>query len=313
MNAGKLIELLLRERAGKKDLTNVTKEIGEQVGLSGRQISRMRDYDGYPEDKAITKLISAMPELDVLDPTSFFSRLLSSNRSLSAKQRWLSQQNKTNSILIISGWQAPLALNNEDLMQLTLESLSNGFTYSLLYPALNAYPNKKENPDEQLIKMMKEWLNLFWKGLTLEKDKIDYKLKAGKSSVESINKIVVERIDTESVEKIINIDLDDLRRKRAINVLYLTNHDDLGFFNIFQSNYNIIYNLEEKFHDRKHSERYGLFNVEGCLIPPSNMEVEHMTESSLLSKGWLYYSTEKYQQILTAYRQIGIEMKSAID
>lgn len=313
MNAGKLIDLFLRERAAKKDLTNVTKEIGEQVGLSGRQISRMRDYDGYPEDKAIAKLITAIPELDVLDPASYFSRLLSSNRSMAAKQHWLSQQNKTNSISIISGWQAPLALNDESLMRLTLESLSNGFTYNLLYPSLSAYPNKKENPDNQLIEIMQGWLNLFWKGLNLEKERIVYKLSAGKASTESVVKRNIDEIDTASINKIINTDLKELQIKRAINIFYLTSFDDLGFFNLFQSNYNILYNLEEKYQERKNNERYGLFNVEGYLIPPSNIAVDSATESSLLSKGWLYYSTDKYQQISVAYQQIGTDMKSVID
>jgi hypothetical protein len=313
MNAGKLIDLFLRERAAKKDLTNVTKEIGEEVGLSGRQISRMRDYDGYPEDKAIAKLITAMPELDVLDPVSFFSRLLSSNRSMAAKQRWLSQQNKNNSISIISGWQAPLALNDKNLRRLTLESLSNGFTYNLLYPPLSSYPNKKEDSDEQILEMMRKWLDLFWRGLKLEKEEIDYNLSTGKASAESANKRVVEKLDTGLTNKIINIDLEELQNKKIIDLSYLTDEDDLGFFSLFRSDYNIIYNLEEKYQDRKSSERYGLFNVEGHLIPPSNIGIDNVTENSLLSKGWLYYSTDKYQQISRAYQQIGTKMQSVID
>jgi hypothetical protein len=305
INAGKLIELSLRDRAGKRDLTAITKEIGEKVGLSARQISRMRDYDGYPEDKAIEKLIAAMPELDVLDPASFFTRLLSSNRALTAKQRWLSEQNKENSILIISGWQAPLAIRDKGLSRLTLESLANGFTYNLLYPALSAYPQyQKEASEKDLLEMLEIWSNTFWKRLQTDKNNMEMDLESDEAYRLSLTADSAGLIDKGSVQKIISLDLEQLRKKGAIKICYLNSDDDIGFFSLFQSSYNLIYNLEKQYQDRKDTQRYGMFNIEGYLVPPSDTGIDENIAGSLLSKGWLYYSTEKYRQIATAYDQI---------
>jgi hypothetical protein len=84
---GKIINTHLnvqKEHIGyPKSVTDyINLDLAETSDLSGRQIERMKRYDGFPEDKSMNMIIEAIPSLDKFDPRSFTYSMLHNDNEI---------------------------------------------------------------------------------------------------------------------------------------------------------------------------------------------------------------------------------------
>ena len=144
---GKLIDAWIRlHRMIKKYPKSITDyinvELAEKSELSGRQIERMRRYDGFPEDKSMYKLINAIPDLDSLNYSDFTERLLLPFSVVVEAQNRIKPPPKgqLNTITLISGWIQPLGIEQIAIAKATTKNISQEFEYIFLYPDPQTYP-----------------------------------------------------------------------------------------------------------------------------------------------------------------------------
>lgn len=86
-HTGKVIDTMIRmtkvlSRYSKSITDFINLDLAEKSELSGRQIERMRKYEGYPEDKSAIKLINGVELLSFIDPTDYLRRTLINDKMI---------------------------------------------------------------------------------------------------------------------------------------------------------------------------------------------------------------------------------------
>lgn len=263
---GSLIDLIVhsaRNSADKK-VTEFIEQITINSRLSSRQVNRMRDYSGYPEDKSIIKLMEVLPDIDLLDPTTIPSRIL---LPWSGVQRDQAKLPANTSIIIASGWQPPKATFKENIAKSIAINISKGFSYTFVYPHPDTY--KGENADEMTnkwIENVRRKVSLAWENHIAweqeqENDSVGVKL--------SIEKEVKDHIG------------------------FINTKKQGDFWFKLPAPYCVFYNLG--LIDRDPNSRHGVFNIQGLLI--ADITKQNPERNDALSEGWLLTSEEQFKDI----------------
>jgi hypothetical protein len=307
---GKLIDTWIKLRRKidnyQRSVTDyINIELSEEADLSGRQIERMRRYDGFPEDKSIIKLINAIPDLKSLDCSDFVERLLlpfsvveqAQSRIKAPPQKGSKSNEILNTIVIISGWVPPLGINQNEIAQATTNNISGDFEYKFLYPDPQTYPEELgdgifglqgEAKNKEVETKTEGWINKFRQ-----------KCSGIKYSSEITN-------NDQSEEEGFSLlrEFGEIARNRILSIH--SNSSDSKFWFLLPSNYTVLYNPDKP----KNSgfDRYGMFNVKGKLIEfPSlaRLKDEEIDKNfSNSSSGWLYIEEEQFEDLAELYLKI---------
>jgi hypothetical protein len=294
---GKLIDTWIRLRRKidgyTKSVTEyINVELAEKAGLSGRQIERMRRYDGYPEDKSIIKLVSAIPDLKSLDCMNFVERLLLPFSVVEQAQDRIKSPPKDefNTIVIIAGWLKPLGIEKESISQATTKNISRGFKYIFLYPDPQTFPYlevEKGQTEEQYKKKVLEetekWINAFRRQCAASKN----------------NELSKEVEDWDELDIRVK-DFRDLLVKRIER--QHSNNESSKFWFLLPSNYTVLYNPDKP--KGSGFDRYGTFQVKGkpVELTEENLKKEE-TDLNFVnaSEGWLYIEEKLFEDLAQLY------------
>jgi hypothetical protein len=289
----------LHQPATKFKLTDYIKEvIAKNADLSDRQIQRMRDLrEGeLPEAKSLLKLVEAFDDLQMLNPSDICDRLLLPWIVIEKRQAELasSASNKVieNTITIVSGWQKPLALEDDHIIKAMINNLANGFSYTLLYPSIDNFPLEQEqetNPRE----MVEEWFEDLRRMVEGEWYKQALRNRESK--------------DRSKFDQ----DLIDFRNKIKEKIRLVFTNQNSNFWFLLPSDYVVLYNIEPKHEDRDVTSRYGVMRVSGIQMPVSLTESETSDLASIYSKGWLYMEKEVYDRLEEAYVKATTKSKTS--
>ena len=304
---GKLIDTWIRLRRKidnyQRSVTDyINLELAEKAELSGRQIERMRRYDGFPEDKSMVKLIEAIPDLKSLDGTDFLERLLLPFSVVELAQERIKapQKDDLNTIVIIAGWVEPLGIQQDRIAQATTKNISNNFEYIFLYPDPDAYPEddiSSSNLDrEEYIKAVltktDKWIDFF-------------RLKCEGIKYTELSRICEDREEIRSKSQ----DFAKLSKERISRIH--SKQDNNKFWFLLPSNYTVLYNPDKP--EGSGYDRYGVFSVKGKLIEFSD-EVFKKEETNKnfvnTSNGWLYIDDNKFEELAKLFLKIRVSNKT---
>jgi hypothetical protein len=296
---GKLIDAWIRlQRMINKYPKSITEyiniELAEECDLSGRQIERMRRYDGFPEDKAILKLINAIPDLESLNCSNFTERLLLPFPVVAREQDRIkpAPKERPNTMTLISGWKQPLGIEQIEIAEATAKNVSAGFEYIFLYPDPQTYPEKDiqkgdsvDTYAEAVERKTEEWVDIL----------------RGKCEGRMYTQLFDEYTDRSEAERKFN-------KFKGLTKQQITRQHsrviDSKFWFLLPSNYVVLYNADKP----KNSgfTRYGVFQIEGKLIKhsPQTLEKEDITSFINKSSGWLYIEDNLFEELASLYQEI---------
>ena len=301
---GKLIDTWIRLRRKidnyQKSVTEyINEELSAGADLSGRQIERMRRYDGFPEDKSMVKLIKVIPDLKSLDCSDFVERLLLPFSVVEQAQSRIKSppKEKLNTIVIVSGWVPPLGIKQYEIAQATTNNISGEFEYKFLYPDPQAYPEELGDEifglqgkakNEAVKTKTKGWISEFQR-----------KCSGIKYSNEITKNVQDEEEGFSLLRKF------GARAKDRILCIHSDNTDSKFWF-LLPSNYTVLYNPDKP--KGSGFDRYGMFNVKGKLIEFQSeilLDKEEINKKfSNCSSGWLYIEEEQFEELAELYLKI---------
>jgi hypothetical protein len=274
---------LNHKRKGNKGLTEyVVNEISKNADISQRQIDRVRNYSGqeFPEGDAINKLASVLPEIKNIRPKDLCNRLLAPWDLVEEDQKTMAQESleHKHKLHIVSGWELPQALQDEDICLSVVDNLDQGLEYEFIFPPISSYPYSSNNIEDstgdgaieirQWLKMLRRSLDIKWYSRQRFDDDCDLE-KSHKEFKDKINASITFRY-TEKQSK---------------------------FWSILPSPYTALYNLGKNITtDRK----FGMFLVKDG----SPIRYKEGDNELVSSEGWLYICREKYDLIDREYRQL---------
>jgi hypothetical protein len=298
---GKLIDTWIRLRRTidnyQRSVTDyINLELAVKANLSGRQIERMRRYDGFPEDKAIIKLIEAIPDLKSLDCSDFLERLLLPFTVVEQAQSRIKapQKGDLNTIVIISGWAEPLGITQDEIAHATTKNISGDFEYIFLYPDPQTYPEddipSSDLDREEYIKAVliktDDWIDSF----RLKCEGVKYtELSRAFGDREKI------RAESQEFEK---------STKERISRIH-SNKDNNKFWSLLPSNYTVLYNPDKP--KGSGYDRYGVFRVKGKLVEFSQeiLDREEINKNfTNSSSGWLYINDEQFEELAELFLKV---------
>lgn len=297
---GKYIDTWIRlnQPASKRKLTDYIKEVvAKNADLSDRQIQRMRDLrDGeLPESKSLSKLVEAFDDLQVLNPNDICDRLLLPWIPVEKRQSELvgNSANKTvkNTITIVSGWKAPLALSDDRVISAVLKNLAAGFAYRFLYPSPENYALSVEQQNAK--EMVEHWIEDL--RLLLEGEWYRQAIRTRGREERAL-------LDKELAELRINLQhqiREDFTKKNS------------NFWFLLPSDYVVLYNVEPEYENRKDTERYGVMKVSGIQLPVSTNDSETAELESIRSDGWLYIEQNVYDALAQEIEQSTAKSKTS--
>jgi hypothetical protein len=269
---GSLIDLIVRiaQTSADKKVTEFVEQLADGSRLSARQVNRMRDYRGFPEDKSIEKLIEVLPDIDLLDPETIPSRLL---LPWSVVERDQDKLPENTSITIVSGWQPPKATYQQNIAKSIAVNIAKGFSYTFVYPHISTY----KGGEEAATKLIDEWMNDVRKKVSLEWERyITWELDKENKNTETKMSIV------DDVDQHIG----------ATN----TNQKSEFWFSL-PAPYCVFYNLGLK--DRDPSSRHGIFNAKGLLM--ADVVKRSADRNDAFSEGWLLTTEEQFKEIEASF------------
>jgi hypothetical protein len=265
---GSLIDLIVRiaQASADQKVTEFIEQLADNSRLSARQVNRMRDYSGFPEDKSIEKLIEVLPDIDLLDPATIPSRLL---LPWSVVERDQAKLPENTSITIVSGWQTPKATYQQNIAKSIAINIVKGFSYTFVYPDISTY----KGGEKEAKKIIDEWMNdvrkkvsLGWENYTTwELDKANKNVEIKSSIIDDTNKYI-----------------------GAINTKKQGN-----FWFSLPAPYCVFYNLGLK--DRDPSSRHGIFNTKGLLM--ADVAKKSADRNDAFSEGWLLTTEKQFKEI----------------
>jgi hypothetical protein len=299
---GKLIDAWIRLRYKidkyQRSITDyINIELAEKADLSGRQIERMRRYDGFPEDKSMVKLIKAIPELKSLDCNNFVERLLLPFSVVEQAQNRIKSlpKGKPNTIVIIAGWIEPLGISQDEIAQVTTRNISRNFQYKFLYPDPQTYWAEendgifeildKDKSDEAIQALTEKWVD------SLRRKCEGIKYSELSTSLENRSEILRE------LQRFGDLSQEKISRSH-------TNNKHNKFWFLLPSNYTVLYNPDKP--QGSEYDRYGMFNVKGKLVEFSSetLEKEEIEKSFINSSGWLYIDEDRFEDLAEMYIKI---------
>jgi hypothetical protein len=296
---GKLIDAWIRLRRKidnyQKSVTDyINLELADKADLSGRQIERMRRYDGFPEDKSMVKLVNAIPDLESLNCSDFVERLLlpfSVMEQAQSRIKASPQEGEFNTIVIVSGWVPPLGIEQNEIAEATTNNISRDFKYTFLYPDPKTYTAEKGDDISKL------------KGVELENE-----IKKRTEKWVDDLRVECEGIQFRQIknrqERDNNSEVFKVRAKNNILCDHTT-EDDNEFWFLLPSKYTVLYNPDKP--RNSGFDRYGMFNVKGKLIEFSQgiLEEEGIDKNFVnSSSGWLYIEEEEFEKLAELYVKI---------
>lgn len=294
---GKLIDSILRtkHRSEGDGLTEFTKSLAQQSGLSERQIARMRQDPDFPKGESIGKLIQALPELEILNTKNICHRLLLPFSNIQKEQDTLidiTNQNKgKNKITIVAGWQKPQGLINPEIAKSVVNNIDKGSCYEFIFPDLSNHPEKEHYEAKQ---QLKQWLrDLFLTlGLIWKKRRINKFMSEGK--LEDSDLPVTDKLQ-KSIRFISTEFKDNSKSNRSQSSIPKNNKTQ--FWLLLPSTYVVLYNLDENVDS---SLQFGHFLIKGTL----QRQNSNVPKSSLIdTQGWLYVSEDVYELIEKEYKR----------
>jgi hypothetical protein len=288
LTVGGLVDALVKAAQAETNpaigLTQFIEKVAREANLSARHISRIRDSSDFPESEAVLKLANAIPQVSILDPSDIANRLLWDWQNIEYDQDNLIEgRQKGHSVTIFSGWQAPIALQNEDVVRSIARNIQEGFTYTFIYPSPDNYPKSRGDGESRA----KGWIEEL-------RNKV-----SGAWIYNEMNQSIAGMDRLQLAEKISKF-LEKLDKK--IQISY-TKPDAVIWFDL-PSNYSIFYNLCLMRKDKK--SRYGSFRVEGQLM-------KSITQMDILSGGWLYTTKDQYEIVESSYKQDVAKWEELID
>jgi hypothetical protein len=270
ITAGQIIDLVITARqsnSGMKLTEYVRDVVAKDATLSARQIARMREYDGFPEDEATVKLIKALPNLVFLDPSSMFSRILLPWDSIELDQ---DQLVKPSIITIFAGWKPPAGISSRTIAEALANNISAGDRYVFVYPDPMTYQDGEIASKIQV----EQWINSL-------KSKI-----AGSWH----QKIAEDNDGTNDPDSI----LEEVKKFTAQvdhSIRYIHTSQKTDLWLLLPSPYCVFYNLGLE--DKGESSRHGAFLVSGVLL--------EARENSISTEGWLLTNREQYNRLEVAF------------
>jgi hypothetical protein len=295
---GKLIDTWIRLRRTidnyQRSVTDyINLELSDRADLSGRQIERMRKYDGFPEDKSMVKLTNAIPDLQSLDCSDFVERLLLPFPVIELAQSRIKAPPKgeLNTIVIIAGWLQPLGIEKELIAQATTKNISGDFEYIFLYPDPQTYPDddldmERDNPKrygEAVFTKTEKWVDSFRR-----------KCEAIKYTQLSAEVEDREEIRTKSQA------FEELSKKRILR--QHSSKNDSKFWFLLPSNYTVLYNPDKP--KGSGFDRYGTFRIKGKPIEltEETLQKEEIDRNFVnASEGWLYVEEDLFEDLAQLY------------
>jgi hypothetical protein len=305
---GKLIDAWIRLRRKidnyQKSVTDyINTELAVEADLSGRQIERMRRYDGFPEDKSMVKLINAIPDLKSLDCSDFVERLLLPFSVVAEAQDRIKPPPKgeTNTIVLISGWVEPLGIQQDAIAQATTKNISENFKYIFLYPDPQTYPeddisHSRKDRDLEYKKTVE---------IKTEKWVDSFRRKCEGIKYTELSTAFEDRDEIRSKSQ----EFEKLAQERISRVH--SSENDSKFWFLLPSNYTVLYNPNKP----KDSgfDRYGVFRVKGKIIECSSavLEQEEVDKNFInSSNGWLYIDDEQFEELAELFLKIYVSNKT---
>ena len=202
-------------------------EIAKKAEISQRQIDRLRNYSGreFPEGESINKLATVLPEIKNIRPEDFCNRLIAPWDLVKKDQEDISKKyvekvkenpDFTCKIYIVSGWEKPQALKDDDICQSVVENIDRGLEYEFIFPPLDSCPqdvssNEIEDGKTKLLKwlrFLKRSVDIRWysqqkadDNIDLEKYHADFKVKINEGLKFSYTKNSCNRSEERRVGK----------------------------------------------------------------------------------------------------------------
>jgi hypothetical protein len=269
---GSLIDLIVRtaQTSADKKVTEFIEQLADGSRLSARQVNRMRDYRGFPEDKSIEKLIEVLPDIDLLNPETIPNRLL---LPWSVVERDQAKLPENTSITIVSGWQPPKATYQPNIAKSIAVNIAKGFSYTFIYPHVSTY----KGGEKAAIELIDEWINDVRKKVSLEWERyITWELDKNDKNTE-IKMSIADDAD---------------QHLGATN----TNQKSEFWFTL-PAPYCVFYNLGLK--DRDPSSRHGIFNAKGLLM--ADVVKRSVDRNDAFSEGWLLTTEEQFKEIEASF------------
>jgi hypothetical protein len=266
VTAGQIIDMAISADQARSDkkLTEYVRDVVAPIAeLSARQISRMREYDGFPESRAMTNLIKALPNLAFLDSASMFSRVLLPWDNIELDQSSLVRPSV---ITIFAGWKPPAGISSSNIARSIAINIDAGDKYAFVYPHPSTYQGGENESQAQV----NQWLN---------------NLKS-KVSGSWHQKIAEDNDGTSSPDTLFEqVRGFTTKVDQAIKCIYTSPETDLWL--LLPSPYCIFYNLGLQ--TKGASSRHGAFLVSGVLASEYKEVVN--------SQGWLLTNREQYDQL----------------
>lgn len=296
---GKLIDTWIRLRRTidncQRSVTDyINLELADRADLSGRQIERMRRYDGFPEDKSMVKLTNAIPDLQSLDCSDFVERLLLPFPVVELAQSRIKAPPKgeLNTIVIIAGWLKPLGIEKELIAQATTKNISEDFKYIFLYPDPQTYPNdddidinpKESKSEDAVFTKTENWV-----------DDLRRKCEAIKNT-----QLSSEFKDRAEIRTKMQAFEEELSKKRILR--QHSGKNDSKFWFLLPSSYTVLYNPDKP--KGSGFDRYGTFRVKGKPIELTKeaLEKEKIDQNFVnASEGWLYIEEKLFEDLAQLY------------
>jgi hypothetical protein len=265
---GSLIDLIVRtaQTSADKKVTEFIEQLADGSRLSARQVNRMRDYRGFPEDKSIEKLIEVLPDIELINPETIPNRLLLPWNVVERDQEKLPENT---SITIVSGWQPPKATYQQNIAKSIAINIVKGFSYTFVYPDSSTYKGGEKAAN----KVIDEWMNdvrkkvsLGWESYTTwEMDKTNKNVEIKSSIVDDTSKYIGS----------------------------LNTSKQGNFWFMLPAPYCVFYNLGLK--DRDPNSRHGIFNTKGLLM--ADVVKRSADRNDAFSEGWLLTTEEQFKEI----------------
>jgi hypothetical protein len=300
---GDFIDHVIRLNHKKSPVEGLTDYIKNHLsvdsGISQRTIGRMRTLNEreLPEGESVIKLAQVLSEIEILLPQDLCNRLINSFNSIKNTQKQLTTLSSNHKLHIISGWQPPQALIDDDICASVVDNISKGLKYEYLFPPIESCPYKS-NPNISL--GGKESILPIW--LKNLKSLLEIKWYSQQSSRYAMNASVSKQIND-----LDNNDIEEARiefkKKLDENIQFYSTKPDYNFWFILPSPYSVFYNLLKK--DVKAEYKIGMFYVNGVPINYPEGEKEIIT-----SQGWLYTSHETYHEIEKEYEKMRKDLVS---
>jgi transcriptional regulator with XRE-family HTH domain len=291
---GKYIDTIVRLKAKEKKqgITQYIEDLADRIGLSSRQIARIRGYEGFPENDAVRKLCRDIVELQTIDSATLPNRICLPWPVCINNQNKLIAAMDNGSLTLISGWKKPLALSDERVVEAMIPALQRGFTYTFLYPSPETYPNdmgSKQKNKEEIENETERWIEELRNRLAGEWFK---QLMMGRVSPSDSAKTDIEQ-------------LGDFKKLIKEKVTRDHTFSNTGFWFILPSDYVVLYNLGSEYASLDKSSpqfRHGVFRIEGQQLSIDSSESEESGLDLIESTGWLYLNKKTYLEIDRSYQ-----------